>query len=453
MDTIAFTEEKSAFANPERGWYRAYETDDLWDIDKLRDQGITMVLLKANLKDYKNKPISEAKLREIQNAFDTARANGLQVMFRAAYDFDGVKNCEPKRLSIITGHIAQLKEIFNKNEDILYCVQAGFLGPWGEWHSSLYGNPPSLETRKTVLFALMEAVPKSRAVLVRRPMYIRDMFQDEAGGSALTEFTAFSQTYLARTGYHDDALLSTKSESGTYVDPAFSREDELNWLDNQDKYVPFAAESNQLTALSDPENAIYELNKLHAQLVDSVFFPEVIAKWKASTFDGMSAYDYISQRLGYRLILLDASVNHNVRKGGALHLKVCLRNDGFGNLINARPFEVVLSNGQDTYTAKVEDDPRRWYRESGTITKDLYFSVPTGIASGMWNLSLNLPNAYPSLCNNPLYSIRFSNTGIWQPETGTNLLKSIFIADANTSNHIDSFEEISREAAILLAVE
>ena len=143
MDGISFSEDNSVFTNPERGWLRMYMTDDIWGLDKLKSQGISMILLEANLKDFLTTPISDAKLSEIRSAFSKARQNGLEVIFRAAYDFDGVTACEPKSLDIITGHIAQLKSIFYDYEDVLYCVQAGFLGPWGEWHSSYYGDPPS----------------------------------------------------------------------------------------------------------------------------------------------------------------------------------------------------------------------------------------------------------------------------------------------------------------------
>lgn len=448
MDTFVYSEDSSLFANPERGWYRAYETDDIWSIDKLRGLGITMILLEANLKDYKTGPIADAKLTEIRNGFNLARKYGLQVMFRAAYDFDGVAQPDPTSLTVITGHIAQLKNIFYENEDILYCVQAGFLGPWGEWHNSYYGDPPSLQARKTVLFALMEAVPKSRSIQVRRPMFIRDIFASEPTGSSLSIATAYNQSNLARTGYHDDALLSSESESGTYVDSKYTRQAELNWTDNHNRYTPFVAESNKVSTYSDPNNAIFELNKLHAQIINIDYHPDVISKWKSTTYGSMSTYNYVTQRMGYRLILQDASINTGLVKGGALRLQLRIRNDGFGNLINDRNLEVVLSNGSQTYAAKVNDDPRQWFRENGVMTKDFYFSIPSGIGSGSWSIYLNLPNASASLAKNPLYSVRFANSGMWVAEKGYNLIKSgITFGEPTASGTVSSFEQITREAA------
>ncbi len=82
----------------------------------------------------------------------------------------------------ILGHIHQLEKVFLENRDVLYGVQAGFLGPWGEWHGSNWGDPPSLQARRSVLFALLDAVPEPVTVHVRRPMFIRDIFAGEPGG-------------------------------------------------------------------------------------------------------------------------------------------------------------------------------------------------------------------------------------------------------------------------------
>ncbi len=446
MESIIFTEDTATMlANPERGWFRAYATDDLWDIESIRAQGITNVLLEADISAFKTTPISDAKLQEIRSAFSAARKYGVSVIFRAAYDFVGASQPEPRSLSIITGHIAQLKPIFYEFEDILYCVQAGFLGPWGEWHTSYYGNGdvPSLEARTTVLTALMDAVPKSRQIQIRQPNFIRDMFPNQT----MTPSIAFNQSNFARAGFHNDALLSNKDEDGTYVDPTYTRQDELNWANNHDKYVPFVAESNMLTTYSDPINAVYELNMLHAQILNSEYHPKVLLKWKSTTYESANTFDYISKYLGYRFVLSKASVNTNAVQGGALHLTMDLANTGFANLINARDFQIVLSNGTQTYTAVVNDDARFWTKDKGVMTKDLYFSIPSNIAPGSWNIYANMPN---KLNSNPLYSIRFANTNTWDAAKGYNFIRSINIGSAANGNTVASFAPILRSDAELL---
>ncbi len=445
MVSIQFSEDESLkINNPERGWYSEFTTDDLDGMDSLKSEGIDNVMLLADLGSFKTSAVSDAKLQEIRSAFARARKYGLSVIFHAAYDFDGVSKPEPTDLSVITNHIAQLKPIFTENEDILFCVQAGFLGPWGEWHTSHYGDPPSLTARTAVLAALMNAVPRSRQIQVRRPMFIRDMYPNQT----LTASAAFSQSNIARTGYHDDALLSSEDENGTYVDPGYSREAELNWADNHDRYTPFIAESDELSSYSDPDNAVFELGKLHAQVLNSEYLPEVLDKWKNTTYQGTNTYDYISRHLGYRFVLSSASFNSSIPQGGALHLILQFRNTGFANLINARDFQIVLSNGTQTYAATVKDDARFWTKYRGMITEDLYFSIPSNIPPGAWDIYVNMPN----MSNNPLYSIRFANKNTWVASKGYNRIGTVPV-DASLPNQVTSFKQISKgEAEALYAV-
>lgn len=423
MVTLHFTEDTSRFANPERGWYRSFFTDDIWGIELLRDQGISVIQLKVDLGDFLESPISESKLTEIRDAFALAKENGLGVIFRAAYDFTGKAKCEPHKIEVITGHIDQLESIFHEYESVLWFVQAGFLGPWGEWHSSFYGGTPSLEARQTILFALMKAVPESRAIQVRRPMFIRDIFQnDDKCDVTLNESDAFGNSYLARTGYHNDALLSTENEYGTYTDPAFDREAELDWVNKQTQYTPFAGETCIAGEYSDPSNAVYELDKLNAHSVHLDYHPEVIEKWKSTTFEGENTYKYISDNLGYRFVLISAQVSQVVEAGGVLDLNFQIQNEGFANLINSREVEIVLSNGHAEYKSGLDEDPRTWTKESGVMDKELSFSIPSDADLGNWSLYLNMPSSSEELCNNPLYSVRLANENVWDEKTGYNLI-------------------------------
>lgn len=448
MENLMFSEDTTAFTNPDRGWYKMYMSSSSFSgLGRLKSSGIGVILLCVDLKDFKASPISDSKLSEIRNAFSKIRQAGYTAIFRAAYDFDGVKAPEPKSLDIITGHIAQLSSIFHANEDVLYCIQAGFLGSWGEWHSSYYGGTPSLEARKAVLSALMNAVPGSRTILVRRPMFIRDMFDNQT----ISASSAFSGSNLARTGYHNDALLSTADENGTYVQAGYNRQAELAWSNNLTTYTPFVGESDMLTSYSDTNNAVYELNTLHAQSISGSYYGAVISKWKSTSYGGMSTYDYIASRLGYRLMLSDVKVSATVNNGGALHVNFNAANTGFGNILSSRNYEIVLSNGSQTYAASVSDDLRSWTKENGVINKDLYLSIPSGITPGTWNVYINFPSPYSSLKNNAAYSIRLANAGVWEKSTGYNLIKQgLNVESVDNPNAISAFRLISRDEALAL---
>lgn len=451
METLTFVEDKSVFVNPEKGFYMPYESDDIWGMDKLRSQNISLVLIETNISKFKNGPISDAKLSEISNSFSLARKNNLKVIFRAAYDLDGVVAPEPSDINVLLNHINQLKPIFTANEDVLYCVQAGFIGSWGEWHSTIYGSKPykynevPLATRKQVVNALLAAVPASRMIQIRELRYIRDMYP----GVKLTDATAFSGTGLARIGFHNDGLFHDAGDDGTYdLEPGYDRKKELEWANVQMKYTPFGGESNGLSSYSDPANATADLEKLHAQYINIEYYPQVISKWKNTTYNGENTFSYISRKLGYNFILTNSQISSRVYAGGAMHIVLNVKNDGFGGLVNYRNMEVVLSNGTTTYKAKVNEDLRTWYKENGVMTKDLYFTIPSNITPGNWNVYLNFPDASESLKNNPNYSIRLSNVGVWNQSTGYNLFKSgLIVQDVGLQNTNISFAQTTRTHA------
>ena len=72
-------------------------------------------------------------------------------------------------------HIEQLKPLWHKNKDVINVIDAGFIGGWGEWHSSAHGldNP---QDRKDILFAILDALPEDRMVVQRDPRFKREIF-------------------------------------------------------------------------------------------------------------------------------------------------------------------------------------------------------------------------------------------------------------------------------------
>ena len=124
----------------------------------------------------------------------------------------------------------------------------------------------------------------------------------------------------------------------------------------------------------------------------------------------------IRRRLGYRFRLIDASAQV---KGRELRVSVTIRNDGFANLYNPRPVDLIL---RDRATGRVQripvaSDPRRWMpAESAT------FQITGTLAPGEYDLLLHLPDAASSLRDRPEYAVRFANPGVWETATGMNRL-------------------------------
>ena len=163
--TLTYKESDEVITNPSRGFYVQFDSGHLQQLYELDDSGITLVLLAYNIQDFTDHDLSQAKLDELSLAFDAIRAHGLKVIFRAAYGFTrNAEYSDPSSLSIIKTHISQISPILQENKDLLLTVQAGFLGPWGEWHHSNLGDEQGVPTKAVInelLAALCEAVPQT----------------------------------------------------------------------------------------------------------------------------------------------------------------------------------------------------------------------------------------------------------------------------------------------------
>ena len=66
----------------------------------------------------------------------------------------------------ILGHIDQLESVVADNLDALYVLQAGFIGSWGEWHSSKM----NIHTNASAVSRIVEAelytlLPAGKAII------------------------------------------------------------------------------------------------------------------------------------------------------------------------------------------------------------------------------------------------------------------------------------------------
>ena len=100
--------------------------------------------------------------------------NSVKCVLRFAYtDVQGADPTEPAK-PILLNHIAQLAPILTANQDAILAVQAGLVGPWGEWHGSTNFSD-DLDGRKEIVSALLDAVP-DRNVQIRTPLHKQSLY-------------------------------------------------------------------------------------------------------------------------------------------------------------------------------------------------------------------------------------------------------------------------------------
>ncbi|MEZ4222958.1 MAG: DUF4832 domain-containing protein [Polyangiaceae bacterium] len=423
-ESVTFQSSMEDFPNPERGFFRNIDVAKNTDFTSISNGGYTLARSYIRLDDYRTQNLPASLLTALENGFAGARKAGIKVIPRCAYNF-GADPDAPK--SWILTHIGQLAPVLQKNADVIAAMETGFIGAWGEWHSSTNGldNPAD---RKEIVEGLLAALPPTRMVMLRTPRYVSDMY-----ATPLSPSQAYDQSIQARIGLHNDCFLSNATDAGTYV-PA-PAEDHKKYLEAFSRYTPVGGETCQVSLSehrTDCTTALAELERFHFSMLNLDFYKGDIDRWKSE-----GCFDEISRRFGYRLVLATAALPKRVRPGGRFVLQVELSNEGFGALYNPRPLRIVLEGQGRREVVDVSDDPRQW--APGVASKlTAHLELPADLPAGAYELRLWLPDAADPLQSRPEYSVRFANTAVWDATAGENTLGSVEVdatapGDANSA--------------------
>jgi hypothetical protein len=392
-------------ANPGRGFFAVVDMNSEGDLEWAKDLGRTLVNVRVVLSDYRTKDLDQAKLDELSAGFAKVRDAGLKAIVRFQYN-EGSGEDAP--LEQVLRHIEQLGPVLRDNWGVIAVLQAGFIGAWGEWHSSSNGLDDD-EGRGAVLSALLAEVPDRRMVQVRSPSYKETLLP----GGPLTAQEAHDGEDRARVGHHNDCLLYSESDNGTYEAPI---DDWRSYLEQDGQYTVVGGEACSKTELTTCENALSELEMMHWSYLNGGYPGDVIEDWQSS-----GCFDEIDARLGYRLRLARASWSDAPRAGQPMRLVFEIENDGFAAPYNERPVFAVLRSSDTRYDIPLgEVDPRDWL---GGTTQTVSVTLPLdGVVPGSYQLSLWLPDARESLRERSDYSIHLANRDVWVAERGINVL-------------------------------
>lgn len=447
MKELVYEESFENFPNPERGFHqmRALTNTDNFD---LRSEGITLIYGRILADEFRDKPFTNDFLKSIQAGFDEARKQGIKVNPRVVYNSGPhagsiAEYGDDAPLHIVLQHIAQLKPLWHKNKDVINLIEAGFIGGWGEWHTSAHGLD-SLHNRRKILFAILDALPKDRMVVIRAPHYKRAIFTGSElnADSVITKETAFDGSYLSRVGYLNDCFLSSENDVGTYAftDQGWTVEKELDYIGSESRYVPFGGETCRMDDRGKCLNAVREMEKLHVNYLNLNYNRQVLNRWREE-----GCFDEIQRRLGYRFVLKRAHLPKSINAGSIMDISFEIFNAGFGELFNPRNVEIVLINNQTNaeQVAVITEEPRFWGAGEKTTVKTK-LSIPNDLATGVYSLGIRMPDIESSIHDDPRYSIRFANKNIWIEETSTNVLtKELIISDPTLGEETEYYKNFS----------
>jgi hypothetical protein len=291
------------------------------------------------------------------------RTAGMKAILRFTYNEGGDTMASVAQMR---SHMAQLKPILYANRDVLYVVQGGFLGQYGEWWVNTPGMAQDSQASRTSLKdGILDMVPPEVPVNIT---CINCLVEWWMGGAAVSADEAFNGTQRSRLGYHADCIMASVTDTGGYPSPwngwpggyasSSTPTQQRAFSAAQSEYTPFGGETCGFGTNPRPQcystltdNAgqlggiMREGPRYHIAYLNSVFYSGFISQWKS---DG--CMPSINTMMGYRFQFDSISHPSTAVRGSTASFNVNMRNTGWSRIFSARPLRVVLSNGSSIIT-------------------------------------------------------------------------------------------------------
>ncbi len=349
--TADLTETDSRLCNPNRGFYQMFsmcmgEAVDYTIFEQCLVKEESLVLLMVELSHYREQPIEDAALAKLGETIAFFASHGKHLIVRAAYDTKGQANCvEPEDFDLVKTHLKQIFSVLADYEQYIFVYQGLLVGNWGEMHGTKHLTRHHLAELAQIAD---EYLPEKVYLAVRKPAQYR------------TLRTHFSEQAIAgecRIGLFDDAILSSRTDLGTYSDGeatrydcAWSREKELAFIQKLCVNVPLGGETvlgDNYVKSMQPQAIIDCLAMMHVTYLNRLYDTQMLDYFKSlpmkkGVFKNKKLYDYIEAHLGYRYLVKNAGlVKKGETKAESMKLKIEIANVGFACAYNE--IEVFLA--------------------------------------------------------------------------------------------------------------
>lgn len=386
------------------GW--AGDLGDLWEQGMVDEIALGYPLMRAqmSLEDFIGRDLTSTYLSRLDSGFAAVRRAGGKVILRFYYTAPhwsfSSGTVPDASITQVQRHIAQLGPVLQKNSDVIASVEAGFIGAWGEWHSSGSGLT-STTNKELIKNALLSAVPSNRQVLFRYTSDLSRWYPTPVGPGD-------KGTAKARSGMHNDCILSTPHDGGTFPTEA-SRE----YVRKMTAHVIYGGETCALTpqrlSCADilKEGREFHMNYLNRFGTLSQFRES----WKAGGCESE-----VLNSVGVRMHLVEVEHSTSAPLGGKANFTVRLRNTGWSRLHDGKRIKLVFVRTDGAGSAVIDAatiEPGSIAPKLASDTPDrLSFTVqlPADMAVGDWKVGVSLRDAADSLQNDVRYALRFANS-------------------------------------------
>ena len=402
--TQTFLPSDADFPNPDRGFYSSTTWDFLgeWDADGVQrawSAGRRLLMALVQLDAWRDADLPPSLLALLSQRLDQARAAGMKVTLLFNYDFsEAGQDASSER---IRQHLRQLKPVLAANAAVIPFMRAGFIGAWGEWHSSASGNsctgrPEAAACaaaeahRLTVRDALLENVPETTQLAIRYPADLMRWYSDPL--------------QQHRLGLHNDCFLSGPSDTGTYEDE--SQRDYAAAVTQWAAFGGETCENGERPVRATCADILSEGARYHLAWLNADYAPSVLAGWQAK-----GCLARVSGLIGYRLQLDALTHPGKATRGEELVFDVDLRNVGWARLFTPRRLVVSLRHPETgaVWSAAAGDLRDLPAQATSSSRVRLRVSVPPAAQPGLHDVWLGVPDVFAATESDPRFSVRFAN--------------------------------------------
>jgi hypothetical protein len=371
-------------------------------------------------------PLSQGMLDDINARLGAFAGSGVRLLVRFIYNFGPIgPGGMDAPIDVISEHIDELAPILLQNKDLIFSLEAGFIGTWGEWHDSTNGNDTAA-VQKILLDKELSYFGDIFPILVRYP-------------GDLIQYTG-TLTPPPNLGLHDDYYASDGDDGGTWntCNPGSGY---CLSKDTTSEFESYAAAVSTTTLFAGEfgglDGALQDCGALasnsyayHLQSLSLFPSPTSIGTELQNEGCALSFYN----RVGTRIELQKSMIDGYPTAGGQLAVGVTLVNTGFGRVIRPRPASLVfLSNGKviaQSSIALSAMDLRQLASSATPASQTFPLSVKlpgTFPTSGPITLALLIADPAPSLNTQaayalPLNSVDQDGNPVFDPATGYNVI-------------------------------
>jgi hypothetical protein len=380
-------------------------------------------------------PLSPAMLAGIDAGIASFARSGMRLLIRFIYSAGESGRDAP--IDLIATHIDQLAPILLKNRDLIFALEAGFIGNWGEWHHSTNGND-SDAAHKVILDKELSYFKGVFPILVRYP----------AGMIAYTG----SSSPPDGLGIHDDFYGGGDRDGGTW-DPCHPNSGSCLSNQTESQLMTYGEQvSTTSMFVADVGQSIQSLQSCAG--LDTYSYRFHLQMISLHLDAGPAVVDFLRtngcltsllNKAGTRIELQKTVLIGNSSANGSMSVGLTLVNAGYGRVVRPRPVTLVfVSNGAvvGQVPISLQDlDLRQLVASAAMTPKTFQFTVtlpaslPTGRAV---TVALAIPDPAPSLTpqvvyNLPLNSLDAAGRAIFDATTGYNTIGA-FTAGSTTQN-------------------